>query len=132
MTTTHDVDRDTFAAADIRTREAADKRVSLSRKECMTEGGWGASSQRVKEQTALHRYLDGSSVRITARSFYQHLIDLANAPARQGRKVSSTSFQKKKRQPTPAELDGLKRANAARHEEKEARKRGEAKAAVRA
>ena len=125
MTTAHDVDRDTFAAADIRAREAADKRISLSRKECMTEGGWGASSQRLKEQGALHRFLDGSSVRITTRSFYAHLIALANAPPRQGRKPSGTSFQKKKRQPTPAELDGLARANQRRHEEKVARQRRE-------
>jgi hypothetical protein len=138
MATAHDSDRDTlaagdsFAAADIRAREAADKRVSLSNKDCQTEGGWGPTSQRVKVQSGVfNRYLDGSSVRITARSFYQHLIDLANAAPRQGRKPSLTSFQKKKRQPTPAELDGLKRANQRRHEENVARERGEAKAAVR-
>ena len=119
MTTAHDIDRDTPAAADIRAREAADKRISLSRKECMTEGGWGASSQRLKEQTA-----PCTAISTVPRSgspparFTQHLIDLANAPPRQGRKPSATSFQKKKRQPTPAELDGLKRANNARHEEK--------------
>jgi hypothetical protein len=73
----------------------------------------------------LNRYVDGSSVRITARSFYQHLIDLANAPPRQGRKPSGTSFQKKIRPRTEAELAGLARANTQRHEEKEARKRRE-------
>jgi hypothetical protein len=123
MMNTHDIaHRDTPAAADIRAVEAADLRKSLSRLQCQTEGGWGASSQRLKERAGvLHRYLDGSSVRITAKSFYAHLIDLANAPARQGRKPSVTSFQRKKRQPTPAELDGLKRGNAQRHKEKLAR-----------
>jgi hypothetical protein len=92
----------------------------------MAIGGWGASSQRVKEQSGvLHRYLDGSSVRITTDSLYDHLIDLANAPARQGRKPSRTSFQKKIRPRTEAEKRGLARANAQRHEEKEARKRRE-------
>ena len=71
-------DHENPAVADIRAREAADRRVSLSNKECCDEGGWRPSSQRVKVQNrVLHRYLDGSSVRITARSFYQHLIDLA-------------------------------------------------------
>jgi hypothetical protein len=121
-----DTPRDTPAAADIRAVEAADPRKSLSRKECQTEGNWGASSQRVKEQSGvLHRYLDGSSVRITAKSFYTHLIDLANAPPRQGRKASSTSFQKKPRVRTPRELAALRRANTQRHEEKLARKRRE-------
>jgi hypothetical protein len=119
-------DHDTPAAADIRAREAADKRASLSPKECQIEGNFGASSFRLKVQNGvLHRYLDGSSVRITARSFYQHLIDLANAPARQGRKASSTTFQKKIRPRTGAELRGLKVGNDRRHDEAEARKRGE-------
>jgi hypothetical protein len=132
MTTAHDSDRDTLAASDIRAREAADRRISLSRRECLLEGGWGASSQRQKEQSgALHRFLDGSSVRITTKSFYAHLVSLANAAPRQGRKPSKTTFQPKKRQPTPAELEGLRRANDARHQEK-VRKCGEAKAAVRA
>jgi hypothetical protein len=129
MTSAHDCD--TPAAADIRALEAADPRKSLSRKECQTEGNWGASSQRVKEQSGvLHRYLDGSSVRITAKSFYAHLIDLANLPQRQGRKPSGTSFQKKPRTRTPAELEGLKR-NEGRHEEKIARERREDKQATR-
>ena len=115
-------DHDTPAAADIRAREAADKRISLSNKECCDEGGWGASSQRVKVQSgALHRYVDGSSVRITAKSFYAHLIALANAPARQGRKPSTTSFQKQSRPRTPQELAGLAKANAKRKADKEIR-----------
>jgi hypothetical protein len=130
MMNTHDIAQcDTPAAVDIRAREAADKRVSLSRNECQVEGGWGASSQRLKERSgALHRYLDGSSVRITAKSFYAHLIDLANAPPRRGRKPSGTSFQKKPRVRTPQELAALRRANTQRHEEKLARKRREGSA----
>lgn len=129
MKTAHDYENP--AVADIRAREAADKRVSLSNKECQAEGGWGASSHRVKVQSGvLHRYLDGSSVRITARSFYQHLIDLASAPPRQGRKPSSTSFQKQPRPRTEAELRGLEIGNQRRHEEGQRRK--EAKAVARA
>jgi hypothetical protein len=124
---------DTPAAADIRAREAADRRLSLSNKECCDEGGWGASSQRVKIQSgALHRYVDGSSVRITAKSFYAHLIALANAPARQGRKPSTTSFQKQSRPRTEAELEGLRKANAARAREAEQRREGKTKTERRA
>ena len=120
MTTAYE--NDTPAAADIRAREAADKRISLSNKECCDEGGWGASSQRVKVQSGtLHRYVDGSSVRITAKSFYAHLIALANAPARQGRRPSTTSFQKQSRPRTPQELAGLAKANAKRKADKEIR-----------
>ena len=128
MASAHDTNsHDTPAAVDIRAREAADKRISLSRKECQVEGGWAASSQRVKERSGvLHRYLDGSAVRITAKSFYAHLIDLANAPSRQGRKPSGTSFQKKRRAPTERELEGLRKGNEQRAAE--AQQRREARA----
>jgi hypothetical protein len=132
MTSAHDIDRDTPAALDIRALKAADKRISLSNKECQDEGGWGPSTQRLKVQSGvLHRYLDGSSVRITAQSFYAHLIDLANAPPRQGRKPSGTSFQKTIRPRTAAELRGLASANAKRAEDKK-RRDAKAKEAVRA
>jgi hypothetical protein len=128
MTNAHG--HDTPAAADMRAGKAADPSASKSRKECMAIGGWGASSQRVKEQSgALHRYLDGSAVRITTDSLYDHLIALANAAPRQGRKPSKTSFQKKIRPRTENELRALQRANDARHE---AKQRREAKEAVRA
>ncbi len=85
MTNAYAVAGDTPAAADIRAREAADKRASLSRNECQIEGNWGSTSQRAKEAAGkLHQYYDDSSVRITARSFYQHLIDLANAAPTSG------------------------------------------------
>lgn len=121
MTTAHD--HDTPAAADIRAVEAADPRKSLSRKECQTEGNWGPSTQRAKEHSGvLHRYLDGSAVKITAKSFYAHLIDLANAPSRQGRKPSGTSFQKKRRAPTERELEGLRKGNEQRAAEAQQRR----------
>jgi hypothetical protein len=129
MASAHDIDHDTPAAADIRVCEVADKRISLSNKECQDEGGWGPSSQRVKVQNGvLHRYLDGSSVRITARSFYQHLIDLANAPPRQGRKPSGTSFQNKRRAPTERELEGLRKGNEQRAAEAQQRREATARA----
>ena len=59
---------------------------------------------------------------ITARSFYQHLIDLANAPPRQGRKPSGTSFQKQSRPRTEAELEGLRKANERRAHEAQQRR----------
>jgi hypothetical protein len=130
MATAHDIDHDTPAAADIRAREAADKRISLSNRECCDEGGWGASSQRVKVQSGvLHRYLDGSSVRITAKSFYAHLIDLANSPSRPGRRPSATTFKKQRRESTPQELAALQRANDTRKQDKQRR---ETKQAARA
>ena len=103
---------DTPAAADIRPVRRPTSASPCRARNARLEGGWGASSQRLKEQSGvLHRYLDGSAVRITAKSFYAHLIDLANAPARQGRKPSGTSFQKKRRAPTEHELEGLRKGN---------------------
>jgi hypothetical protein len=77
---TYDDSRENPAIADILARQAADRRVSLSRQECMAEGGWGATSQIEKEAKGpLRRYLDGSRVRITSQSFYEHLLALASA-----------------------------------------------------
>jgi hypothetical protein len=83
-----------------------------------------AGAQAAVQSGALHRYVDGSSVRITAKSFYAHLIALANAPARQGRKPSTTSFQKQSHPRTPQELEGLRKAN--EHRAREAEQRREA------
>ena len=59
------------AVADIKARQAADRRVSLSPKECQTEAPWGESTYRAKVASgALHRYLDGARVRITAARNY--------------------------------------------------------------
>ena len=80
MTNTSRPRKDTPAVADIRAEEAADEALLFTRKQCMARGGWGQTSQISKENSgALHRLLDGSAVRITAKSFYAHLIDLASA-----------------------------------------------------
>ena len=68
------------AVADIDAREAADPSVLKSRKQCQTEGGWGQTTQIAKEYSSdLHRVNVGMSVKITSKSFYQHLRDLASA-----------------------------------------------------
>jgi hypothetical protein len=122
----HDDPRENPAIADILARKAADRRISLSRRECQVEGGWAQSSQILKESHGLlRRYVDGSRIRVTTVSFYQHLLDLASRPAR---KVRRPSARFARRKPTQQELDGLKRGNEQRA--KEARKRREAKAAA--
>ena len=118
------------AVADIDAREAADPSVLKSRKQCQTEGGWGQTTQIAKEDSsALHRVNVGMSVKITSKSFYQHLRDLASAQPRKLRQPSAR-YQKRPRERTAAELRGLQIGNAQRAEQ--ARKRREAKAGARA
>ena len=129
MTNTHENSHDTPAATDLRARKAADLSASKSRKECLAIAGWGATTQISKENAGfLHRFLLGSAVRITTDSLYDHLIDLANAPARQGRKPSGTSFQKKRRAPTERELEGLRKGNQQRAAEAQQRRGATARA----
>lgn len=111
------------AVADIKARQAADRRVSLSPKECQIEAPWGESTYRAKVASgALHRYLDGARVRITAASFYAHLIELASgAPDKKVRQPASR-FQKIARPRTEAELEGLRKANEQRAREAEQRR----------
>ena len=117
------------AVSDIDAREANDPRISLSRKQCETEGNWGPSAQIAKENRGcFNRYLDGSSVRITAKSFYAHLRNLANAPPRKVRQPL-TRFKPRRRERTPQELAALQRVSE-RHVE-EGQKRREAKIADR-
>jgi hypothetical protein len=126
-TPNRDPDTDNPVVADIRARQKADRRASLSRKDCQLEGGWGQSTQIAKEnQNLLRRYVDGSRIRITSQSFYEHLLALASAAPKKVR-MPATRFARH-RDPTPAELDGLKRGNEARA--KEARRRREDKATV--
>lgn len=128
-TPNHDPDYENPAVADIRARQKADRRASMSRKECQTEGGWQQSSQILKEgQGLLRRYVDGSRIRITTQSFYEHLIALASAAPRKVRQPATRFASRKRRAPTPQELPGLQRAHEQRA--KEARKRREAKAAA--
>ena len=64
--------------ADIKRRQATDSRVMLTRRQCQQEGNWGPTSQITKENAgALDSVLDGSVRKITAASFYRHLIELA-------------------------------------------------------
>ena len=83
----------------------------------MEIGGWGQTTQITKETRGILRtYLDGASVRITSESLYRHLVELASVPIRKVRQPA-TRFQRKHRDPTPQELEALKRANAARKRE---------------
>jgi hypothetical protein len=124
---THDDIHENPAIADILARQAADRRVTLSRRECQLEGGWAQSSQILKEnQGLLRHFVDGSRVRVTSQSFYEHLLALARAAPKKVR-MPATRFARR-RDPTPAELDGLKRGNDRRA--REARKRRESKAAA--
>ena len=114
------------AVADIDAREAADPSVLKSRKQCQTEGGWGQTTQIAKEDSsALHRVNVGMSVKITSKSFYQHLRDLASAQPRKLRQPSAR-YQKRPRPRTPQELEGLRVGNERRREEAQLRKEAKA------
>jgi hypothetical protein len=120
--------------ADIKRRQAADARVMLTRRQCQQEGNWGPTSQITKENAgALDSVLDGSVRKITAASFYRHLIKLAirsHPPAGPVKaRQPAARYQKHRREPTPQELEGLRRGNAKRAAE--AKQRKEAKAAAR-
>jgi hypothetical protein len=123
----HDSDAESQTVRDIRAKEKADRRVSMSRQECQLAGNWGATSQIEKENSGkLRRYLDGNRVRITTASFYQHLAELAGAGPGKVHQPAKR-FAPRQRVPTKKELEGLKRGNEKRA--KEARNRREAKAA---
>ncbi len=125
MTNTPDFENQ--AVSDIRAKQAADPRVSMTRKQCQTEGNWGQTTQIAKENRGvLRRYLDGLNVRITTKSFYEHLIALASAPAKKARQPSTRFGQRRRRQPTPQELEGLKIGNAKRKAEAQARREAKA------
>jgi hypothetical protein len=126
MTHTYDCDTSapalSAAAADIKALWDADPSASKSRKDCMAIGGWGQTTQLTKEKRGiLHAYLDGASVRVTTRSLYAHLLELASAPPRKVREPAAR-FKHKPRVPTPQELEALKRGNERRRREAEARR----------
>ena len=115
------------AVDDIKAKQAADPSASKSRRQCMEIGNWGQTTQLEKEKRGILRsYTDGASVRITTQSLYEHLIELASAPVRKVRQPAAR-FQRKRRDPTPQELEALKRANAARKRAAAARKSQENK-----
>jgi hypothetical protein len=115
MTNTHDCTAPANpAVTDIKAKWAADPSASKSRRQCMEIGGWGQTTQLEKEKRGVLRtYLNGASVRITSESLYRHLVELASVPIRKVRQPAAR-FQRKRRDPTPQELEALKRANAAR------------------
>ena len=122
MTNSHDCATST-AVDDIKAKWAADPSASKSRRQCMEAGAWGLTTQIAKERRGVLRtYTDGASVRITTQSLYEHLVELASAPVRKVRQPV-TRFQRKRRDPTPQELEALKRANAARKREAAARRK---------
>ena len=121
MTTALD-HNDTPAAAALRRQKAADQRKLLSNKDCMLEGNWGQSTQTSKVNSgALHRVNVGLRVMVTAESFWDHLIDLANAPQKKLRQPK-TMFKPRRREPTPQELRGLEIGNAKRAADAAARR----------
>lgn len=95
---------DRTALADILARRDADRRVSLSRKECMLEGGWAQTTQIAKENSGvLRRYTDGASVRVTTQSFYEHLIVLASAAPKKVRQPPARYSRREDKAAAPAE-----------------------------
>jgi hypothetical protein len=92
---------------------------------------------RLEAKGELESFLDGAIRKISAFSIARRMVALAimshpvDGPELKARKPAKR-YQKSPRVRTPAELRGLAIGNARRHEEKAARKRGEAKAAVRA
>ena len=122
MTNTHDSAAPATAVADIKAKWAADPSASKSRRQCMEIGGWGQTTQISKEKRGVLRtYLDGASVRVTSESLYRHLVELASVPIRKVRQPAAR-FQRQRRQPTEAELAGLRLANERRKREAAARK----------
>ena len=93
-------------------------RVMLTRRQCQQCGNWGPTSQIAKENAGdLDSVLDGSVRKITAASFYRHLIELAirsHPPAGPVKaRQPAARYQRRcpRREPTQAELEALKRGN---------------------
>jgi hypothetical protein len=90
---------------------------AFSRPDSGRKGSWGQTVQIEKEKSGVLRTVrNGKRVLTTAASLFPHLIERVIAAYPAG--------SKPRRQPTPQELDGLRRANAARHAEAQARKEG--------
>jgi hypothetical protein len=119
------VDTDTPAAADFRAQWAADPAASKTRKEAAVIINCGQTKLiELEKLGVLRRYTDGASVRITTASIYQYLIALANEPPRKVREPAA-SFRRAKKAPRPrteAELQGLRKGNAKRAAEAQARR----------
>jgi hypothetical protein len=113
------------AVADIRAMQAADPAASKSRKEAGLIINCGQTKViKLEKAGLLHRYTDGSSVRITTASIYEYLIACAAAPPRKVREPAA-KFRHAKKAPRPrteAELEGLRKGNAKRAAEAQARR----------
>ena len=106
---------------------------SLSRKELQEWGGWGPTRQIALEESGeLESWLDGVLRRISTPSFCKRLIAVAlttyplDGPELKARQPSAR-YQKRRRNPTPQEIDALQRAN----RREEAQQRREARTAAR-
>jgi hypothetical protein len=106
---------------------------TMSRKECERAGGWGPTRQiSLEGNDELESFLDGSLRRITTKSFVRRMIALAimtyplDGSERKARQPRGR-FEKTVRPRTEGELEGLRKANAARA--REAEQRREAKVA---
>jgi hypothetical protein len=117
-------------------QKVKDPRAALSRKQCMELANHGLSKQIELEQT--HEYQafnDGGLKRILKDSVYDRMIRQvaathpADVPPAKIREPT-TRFTKARRKPTEAELEGLRKGNARRHEEAQARREGKSTAEV--
>jgi hypothetical protein len=113
--------------------QAADPRLSVTRQECMRIDPHGVSKQIMLEETGAYDvYIDGGQRRILVASIYNRMIAAviashpADGPPAKVREVA-TSFKKKARPRTEAELRGLAQANEARRLEAQARRAAETK-----
>ena len=116
--------------ADLLARYVAEPGVTLTRNDCVARGRWSLSTQLNKEKAGhLLSILDGVARRVTVRSFYQHLVDLAIAshplggPAARARpRQTKSAFRRKPHLPNEAQLAALQRANTERAAEARARR----------
>jgi hypothetical protein len=114
--------------ADIKARAEREVCVAVPRQVSQEMQHIGPSRQIELENAGeLRSYLDGSRRLVTTASIYARLIRRAieshpvdGPPARVRR--PSTRYQRHRRQPTPQELEGLKRGNERRKREAEARR----------
>ena len=98
-----------------------DPRIGVSRKVSCEIGNWGMTTQRAKEAAGiLPTYTDGASVNVLLVPLCLHVLDLIaesnpiSGPSRKAR-TPKKSFQKGyRRARTPAELEGLAKANEVR------------------
>jgi hypothetical protein len=113
-------------------QQAADPRISVSRQDCMKIVPVGLSKQIALEESGeYHTFVDGGTRRILVSSIYARMVRQIMAtypvdgPPAKAREVA-TRFKKRRRAPTPNELQGLARANEARRLEAEQRRAAQA------